>query len=98
MIFGTPGSACKRQFIVVTVGDVDVKHTMVKVRSLESAPFSRYLCLCNVLCICNTLLIQSTYTYMHVLVLSWYDGQVASVSFDLSCRCGDYIRPWSTCW
>ena len=26
---------------------------MVKVRSLESVPFSRYLCLCNVLRICN---------------------------------------------
>ena len=25
---------------------------MVKVRSLESVPFSRYLCLCNVLRIC----------------------------------------------
>ena len=26
---------------------------MVKVRSLESVPFPRYLCLCNVLRICN---------------------------------------------
>ena len=26
---------------------------MVKVRSLESVPFSRYLCLCNVLRICD---------------------------------------------
>ena len=46
-----PSSVYKRQFLLVTVGDLDVK-SLVE-HNGESVPFSRYLCLCNVLRICN---------------------------------------------
>ena len=49
-----PGSVCKRQFLIVTVGVLDVKSFVEhdgEVRSLESVPF-----LCNVL----RILIEST--------------------------------------
>ena len=36
---------------------------MVKVRGLESVPFSIYLCLCNELCICTTGAIPSYRVY-----------------------------------
>ena len=42
---------------------------MVKVRSLESVPFSRYLCLCNVLHICN---IRAILTYRVYRLYDFY--------------------------
>ena len=48
---------------------------MVKIRSLESVPFSRYFCLCNVLRICN---IRAIPTYR---VYRLYDSMHLSVSY-----------------
>ena len=51
----TPGSECRQHFFYRNCMYVKslVEHDMVKVRSVESVPLLRYLCLCNVLCICN---------------------------------------------
>ena len=67
--FALAGSICRRWFVGVMVGVLHVKSLIehngegVKVGSLESVPFSRYFCSCDVLHvrICN---IRASPTYM----------------------------------
>ena len=64
VILATAGSVCRRRFVGVTVGVLDIKsliEMMVKVRSIESVLFSRYFVMyCVYVTSGPSLLIEST--------------------------------------